>query len=149
MPTIDPQRIAAVRSSYGHCFGCGLDNPHGLQVDGFQVEGSTVTASFTPQEDHRGFHDILHGGIVATALDEILAWTGILVAGTMAVTAKMEMKFRNPAPAEADYDLWGNLIEQRGKRLVLEARCTSQGKTIAEANALFLATEAISDISPD
>ena len=69
--------------------------------------------------------------------------------GFWAVTAKMEMKFRNPAPAEAEYDLWGNLVEQRGKRLVLEARCTSHGKTIAEANALFLATEAISDISPD
>ena len=58
-------------------------------------------------------------------------------------------EFRNPAPAEADYELWGNLVERRGKRLILEARCTSEGKTIAEAHALFLATDTIADLAAD
>jgi len=140
---IDPDRIAEVRAGYAHCFGCGPSNPIGLQVDGFARDGDTVRAAFRPRSDYRGFHDILHGGIIATALDEILAWTGILVSGTMAVTVKMELKFRNPAPADADYQLEGRLVEQRGRRLLLEAVCRVDEKVIAEANALFLATEPI------
>lgn len=143
MTAIDPERLAAVRAGYAHCFGCGLDNPIGLHVDRFERSEDTITAVFVPRLHYRGFRDILHGGIVATALDEILAWTSILVAGTMAVTAKMELRFRNPAPADASYRLVGRLVEQRGRRLVLEASCRVGDTVIAEANALFLATEAV------
>lgn len=142
---VDPGRMTAIRSAYAHCFGCGPDNPIGLHIDGFEHEGDTVRARFRPRHDYRGFHDILHGGIVATALDEILAWTSILVAGTMAVTATMELRFRNPAPADADYLLEGRLIEERGRRLVLQAVCRlhPSGVIVAEAGALFLATDPI------
>ena len=143
MTSIDPQHLAQVRAQYAHCFGCGLENPIGLQVDRFERDGQTIRAEFTPRDDHRGFHDILHGGIVATALDEILAWTGILVAGTMALTAKIEMRFRNPAPALATYQLEGRLVEQQGRRLLIEGRCLVGDTVIAEANALFLATDTV------
>ncbi len=143
MNIIDPNLLDSVRSEYGHCFGCGLDNPMGLQIDGFTRDGDTISARFTPRADYRGFHDILHGGIVATALDEVLGWTAILVVGTMAVTVKMEMKFRKPAPADGEYELVGRLVEARGKRLLLEATCSSGGEVIAEATALFLATDPI------
>lgn len=143
MSTIDPNLVQSVRSEYGHCFGCGLDNPIGLQIDDFSQDGDTVSARFIPRDGFRGFHDILHGGIVATALDEILGWTAILVVGTMAVTAKIEMKFRKPAPADGEYLLHGRLVEKRGRRLVLEASCSSGGGVIAEANALFLSTDPI------
>lgn len=143
MKEIDPAWLTQVRSEYGHCFGCGLDNPIGLQVSDFSLDGDEVTASFRPQHLHRGFHDVLHGGIVATALDEILAWTGILVAGTMAVTGKLEFRFRNPAPPDADYQLVGRLVEQRGRRLVLEGSCRTGNMVVAEAKGLFLATDPV------
>ena len=143
MDTIDPMWLDSVRSEYRHCFGCGLDNPIGLQVDDFARDGDSISARFSPRDEYRGFHDILHGGVVATALDEVLGWTAILVVGTMAVTAKMEMKFRKPAPADGEYQLHGRLVEKRGKRLLLEASCSSHGEVIAEANALFLATEPV------
>lgn len=143
---IDEQRLGEVRAEYGHCFGCGLDNPIGLHVDGFEIDGDSISATFRPRSLYRGFHDVLHGGIVTTALDEVLAWTAILVAGTMAVTAKMEIKFRNPAPPDAEYVMRGRLMERRGRRLVLHGSCSTDGQTIAEANALFLATEPVPDL---
>lgn len=133
----------SVRSEYRHCFGCGPDNPLGLHVGGFARDGDTVTASFRPRDEFRGFHDILHGGVIATALDEILAWTSILVVGQMAVTVKLEMKFRNAAPAGVDYQLEGHLVEQRGRRLVMTAICRADDSVIAEASALFLTTEPV------
>jgi acyl-coenzyme A thioesterase PaaI-like protein len=135
--------LEALRAEYAHCFGCGRDNPIGLSLDDFTRSGDTVSVEFVPRRDYRGFADVLHGGIVATALDEILAWTAILVAGTMAVTAKMELRFRTAAPAAGRYLLRGTLVEQRGRRLVMEAQCSVAGVLIAEANALFIATETI------
>jgi acyl-coenzyme A thioesterase PaaI-like protein len=98
-----------------------------------------------PRAHYRGFHDTLHGGILAAALDEVLAWTAILVAGTMAVTAGLELRFRIPAPANAGYRREGGLVEQRGRRLVLEAACHVDGAdvAVAEASALFMATDPV------
>ncbi|MDJ0924966.1 MAG: PaaI family thioesterase, partial [Acidimicrobiia bacterium] len=74
-----PDRIAAVRSEYDHCFGCGQSNPIGLGLTDFHSSEGVVSARFTPRSDYHGFSDLLHGGIVATALDEIMAWSAILV----------------------------------------------------------------------
>jgi acyl-coenzyme A thioesterase PaaI-like protein len=128
-----------LRRNFPDCFGCGPANPIGLHLDGFVREGNTVTAEFQPRPEYGGFHGVLHGGIVTTALDEILAWTAILVAGSPAVTATMELKFRNPAPTDGRYRLEGTLVEQRGRRLLLTATCHHHATLVAEAKALFLA----------
>jgi acyl-coenzyme A thioesterase PaaI-like protein len=143
MVLINDEWLNKVRAEYGHCFGCGLDNPIGLHVDHFTRDGNTVEATFSPRDSYRGFHDILHGGIISTALDEILAWTAILVAGTMAVTATMDLKFRNPASVDDEFRLTGHLIEQRGRRLRLEGSCAVGNTVIADARALFLAVDAV------
>ena len=132
--------LDALRAEYAHCFGCGPDNPMGLHLHGFVRDGSTVRAAFTPRPEYRGFADMLHGGVVATALDEILAWTAILLAETMVVTGKLELRYRKPAPADGSYVLEGTLIEQRGRRLKLEGVCRIGDTVIAEASGLFLAT---------
>lgn len=147
MEPINDAWLTAVRSEYGHCFGCGLDNPIGLHVDQFTREGDTIEARFVPREEYKGFHDILHGGVIATALDEILAWTAILVAGTMAVTVTMELKYRQPARSTDEYQLRGRLVERRGRRLLLEGTCSAQQVVVAEASSLFLAVDT-NDLSP-
>jgi acyl-coenzyme A thioesterase PaaI-like protein len=139
---VDPATLAAVRAEFGHCFGCGPDNPIGLQIDRFECDDTSVRAWFTPRVDYRGFHGILHGGIVATALDEILAWTAILVGGSAAVTAKLDLRFRSPSPADAEYELIGRLVEHRGRRFVLEGECRVDGSVVADASGLFLTTAA-------
>jgi acyl-coenzyme A thioesterase PaaI-like protein len=141
MRPVDPATLAAVRAEFGHCFGCGPDNPFGLRIDRFERNETSVRAWFTPRTDYRGFHGILHGGIVATALDEILAWTAILVGGVSAVTAKLELRYRSPAPADGAYELIGRLADHRGRRLVLDGECRVDERVIAEASGLFLATE--------
>jgi acyl-coenzyme A thioesterase PaaI-like protein len=143
MTPIDAEWLEAVRSEYGHCFGCGPDNPSGLHISGFSREGDTVSAVFQPRPDFRGFHHVLHGGILATALDEILAWTSILVADTMAVTAKLDLKFRRPAPPDSDYLLTGRLDERRGRRLMISGAAVCDGAVVAEASGLFVTSEPI------
>src|ERR1041385_3913787 len=53
------------------CFVCGEANPAGLRLR-FETDGQVVTARFTPRPEHIGFKQVVHGGIVATLLDEIM-----------------------------------------------------------------------------
>ena len=138
-------RVERVKRRYEGCFGCGRANAIGLQLDGFEESGTAIRASFTPREEYRGFDGILHGGIVAAALDEVMGWTAILSEGVMALTAKLELRYRNPAPSDGTYLLEGRVAERRGRRLVLEAKCSVGDTTIADATGIFLATSPVDE----
>lgn len=139
----DPAAVEAVRSRYGHCFACGRENPMGLRLDGFAMEDGDVVAGFRPRPEYAGFHGVLHGGIVATALDEIMAWAAILTEGVFSLTGTMELRFRNPAEVDVDYQLRGRVDERRGRRLLLSGTMIAGGKVTAEGSGLYLVREAL------
>ena len=136
-----PDRVEAIRRGYDHCFGCGPNNPIGLHLDGFDRTDNMIRASFDPRIDFHGFSDLLHGGIVATALDEIMAWTAILVEDVMVMTGKLDLRYRKPAKVTSTFVLEGELLERRGRRLQIKARMLDGDVVIAEASGLFLAIE--------
>jgi acyl-coenzyme A thioesterase PaaI-like protein len=143
------QRVARIKADYEACFACGTGNPIGLQIGGFESTGGIVSARFTPRADYCGFEDVLHGGIIATALDEMLGWTAILLENVMVVTAKLELRYTEPAPVAATYRLTGALEERRGKRLLLRGECrTVPGKLVASASGLFLVVSESLRFSP-
>lgn len=141
----DRPDIAERRRGYELCFGCGPENPMGLHLDDFTVVEDTVVVEFTPRPEYQGFGGVLHGGVLATALDEILAWSAILLADSPAVTAKLELRYRRPAPANATYRLTGRIVEDRGRRLVLVGTCHVGDDLVAEAEGLFLKSAGSTD----
>lgn len=134
--------VTAKKADYEACFGCGARNPMGIRVGGYErIEGG-YSATFTPLPDHRGFQGLLHGGIIATALDEMLAWTATLQEDVFVFTGKLELRFRRPAEPEGTYRLRGFLDERRGRRLLLHGDCsTAGGDVVADASGLYLVTE--------
>src|SRR5450756_1538431 len=59
------------------CFGCGPDNPHGLHLT-FTIDDSdptrvTATANVQLTRLHEGPPGHIHGGIIATLLDEAMS----------------------------------------------------------------------------
>jgi acyl-coenzyme A thioesterase PaaI-like protein len=138
--------IDTLRKAYAHCFGCGLDNPSGLRLDGFIVQDRTVRAPFAPQPAFAGFDGVLHGGIVAAALDEISAWSAMLTEGVLVFTAKLEIRYRRQADANGMFTLAGEVTERRGKRLSITASMRSGDETIASSEGLFVAAKAVDPI---
>lgn len=134
------ERVNIIRSVYDGCFGCGRTNQLGLALDGFVVDGNTVTVGFTPRADHRGYHEILHGGIVAAALDEVMAWSAMLVEGVTVVTGTLDMRFGYPTPTEGVLKLTGVVDRRRGKRLYLQGEMWSGDQRTAAAEGMFIAT---------
>jgi uncharacterized protein (TIGR00369 family) len=86
------------------CFICGLNNPIGLKMV-FQEDGDAgqVRAVLTVPESYRSYPGVVHGGIVATILDETSGRALMMHMGdhhAFFVTAKMEVRYRQAAPTD-------------------------------------------------
>lgn len=120
------------------CFACGPDNPIGLHIR-FDVEGDECTAEFTPNENHVGFSDTVHGGIIYTALDDVTA-NILYQQGRKAHTARCEIRYRQPARVGETLKLRG-WIENERRRLVMlkgEIRRKSDDVLVADCESSFM-----------
>lgn len=98
------------------CFGCSPDNPIGLHMK-FYEEGDFVLCNWEPVRHFGGYKNVLHGGIQATLLDEIAAWTVQVKLRTAGVTANIDLKFRKPVFTDKGNLLLKAHIEKVEKRI--------------------------------
>lgn len=120
------------------CFACGKDNPIGLHID-FQFDGNVCTAEFTGTENHVGFQNTVHGGIVYSALDDVTA-NVLYLQGRKAHTARCEVRYRKPLHVGETVALKGWIAKEKGRLIVLkgEARRKSDDVVIADCEASFM-----------
>ena len=120
------------------CFACGVDNPVGLKIR-FDVSGDQCTAEFTPNENHVGFSDTVHGGIIYTALDDVTA-NILYQQGRKAHTAKCEIRYRQPARVGEKLMLKGWIETERRRLIILkgEIRRASDDVVVAECESSFM-----------
>lgn len=136
--TLDQGTIDAVRTAYADCFGCGMDNDVGLKLDGFTVDQGVVEVLFNPTDPFCGFEGMLHGGIVATALDEVSAWSAMLTEGVFVFTARLNISYRNKARVGASLLLRARVTERRGRRLAIDASMLDDDRVLAESDGMFV-----------
>jgi acyl-coenzyme A thioesterase PaaI-like protein len=119
------------------CWGCG-DNPNGLHLPTPSVVGATeYEAYFTFDERHQGGPGIVHGGLVAAALDEAVGLLATWYAFP-AVTARIFVRYRRPVPINTELLLRATLDEARGRRLHVDAVITDGRDNFAECRAALL-----------
>lgn len=134
----DMATIETLRREYATCFGCGSDNEIGIRLTGFEVHGAMVTAPFVPRPQFAGFEGILHGGVLATVLDEISAWSAMLTEGVFVFTATLDIRYQKKATVDEVFTLTGMVTERRGRRLSIEAKVLSGTATVAQSQGLFV-----------
>jgi uncharacterized protein (TIGR00369 family) len=78
-----------------NCFGCSPDNPVGLRLQ-FIDEGEYLTATWTPKDHFQGYHNLLHGGIQSTLMDEIASWFIYVKMKTAGLTSRLEVRYKKP-----------------------------------------------------
>jgi len=78
-----------------NCFGCSPDNPSGLKLS-FVEEGEELVSVWTPKNFLQGYHNVLHGGIQATLMDEIASWLVYVKLDTSGVTSSMNVRYLKP-----------------------------------------------------
>jgi uncharacterized protein (TIGR00369 family) len=128
----------------GRCFACGKDNPQGLKLE-VRKTPDGVELDYVLPEHFAGWQGIAHGGIVATILDELLAWA-CTNAGRNCVTAEMTVRYRRPVKTGSPLRGFGRITGEKGKLLFTEARLLDEsGTLVAEATGKMMAVKERND----
>ena len=136
----DEPRTARQPNSFG-CFVCGLSNPIGLKMVFHEDhEAGQVRADLVISEAYRSYPGVVHGGIVATILDETSGRALILHTGdpnTLFATAKLEIRYRRAAPTDTPLTAVG-WVERAG-----ESRARVKGELRLQDGTVLAACESL------
>ena len=122
------------------CFVCGLENPYGLHLQFYDDGAGKVFAEYTVDERFQGYPGTVHGGIIASMLDEVVGRT--LMAGDpnhFFVSAKLTIRYRKSVPLGQPLQLSGKLVRDRGRTAIAKAELRlPDGSVGAEAEAILV-----------
>jgi uncharacterized protein (TIGR00369 family) len=100
------------------CFVCGRQNPVGLHIHFYEdYENQQVIAPLTIPEQYQGYPGVVHGGVLASILDET-AGRAVMMGESETpfwVTAKLEMRYRQPTPTETSLRAVGWVVRKRSR----------------------------------
>lgn len=130
--------MSQLRSDANHCFVCGPGNPIGLKLS-FRLEDDICHSEFTPGTDHCGYDSVTHGGIVFSALDDVMAnW--LFLKGFRAFTAKCDIRYRDALPIGTKVRLEGHCIKQKARLTQMKGLMirNDTNKVVADTEAAFM-----------
>jgi len=94
-----------------HCFACGELSEIGLHLQLKLTVGRCMTELVLPRQ-FEGWEGVIHGGILCTILDEVMAWS-LVERDNWGVTAKMSIQFKKPALVGRRVRAEGWMVEDR------------------------------------
>lgn len=122
------------------CYICGLDNPYGTKSQFYNMEDGCVISPITYKDFHQSFPQRVHGGLIATMLDELACrayWYNDNY--QLGVTTGLEVKYRKPVPYNVELLAHGVVVEDKSRMFKTLARIIDKDGTVyAEGLATYL-----------
>ena len=121
------------------CYACGKNNAKGLHLEfSFIEQEKRIETTFVPSDDYQGWKGVLHGGIIATLLDETMAKLAQRL-GYRALTASLDIRFKNVAKTSEPLYVNAEVVRFT-KKLIYAKAVASRGddSAIAEAQARLM-----------
>lgn len=135
-------------AAQNRCFGCGEANSTGLQLQFFLAEDGTVICPATIPDRFEGHPGYLHGGVIATLLDEIMSKV-MRSRGLLAMTRHMEVDYKRPVPSCTEVRLEGRITHHEGRKHWAEAKILDgDGRLLASGKGLFVEVQPRGDANP-
>jgi acyl-coenzyme A thioesterase PaaI-like protein len=126
-------------SAENGCFGCGGANPRGMKLT-FELDeaGKRIRGAFRIGAQYQGGPGFVHGGIIATLLDEGMGKVNRF-RNVRTVTAELQVEYLRPVPIDQDLRLEAWEVEKKGRSLfhVGEIRSAS-GAVLARGKGRFV-----------
>jgi uncharacterized protein (TIGR00369 family) len=127
-----------VHSAQNRCFGCGQANAAGLRLEFLLAEDGGVVTLPTVADRFEGHPGYLHGGVIATLLDEAMSKSA-RARGLTTVTRKLEVDYLRPVPSGAPLRVEGRVMRSEGRRHWIEAEIRDAEATLlAEGKGVFV-----------
>lgn len=112
--------------SYRGCFACGKENSHGLRLQLF-ADQHVVRGTFKPRNFLCGFPGIIHGGILASAADEVMWWAASWKRASSCVTVELNVKYLKPASTDQEYELTAKVVREKRRIVEVEGEVRDKG----------------------
>lgn len=125
-----------------HCFGCGRNNEHGLQIKSYW-EGDEGVCTWKPKAHHAAAPGILCGGIIATLIDCHCLNTAVATAyraegrgfetdpPILYTTASLQISYLRPTPTHRALVLRARVEEMTEKKIKMSCSLYSKDKECA------------------
>jgi acyl-coenzyme A thioesterase PaaI-like protein len=130
-----------------HCFVCGLDNPFGLHLRFYETAPGEVTINCEIPEQYQGYPGVVHGGIVASIVDEALGRAHMGLADDeprFMYTARLTIHYRKPVPVGKPLRIVGQAEKSKKRSGTSTASVFGpDGDLLVDAEALLV------DIPPE
>jgi acyl-coenzyme A thioesterase PaaI-like protein len=115
-----------------------MENPIGLKAFFYEDDDGQVMAKFTPRQEHQGYPGFTHGGIITALMDEAIGRV-VTSLDIWAVTAKLELKFRQPVPLGEELTIIGELVRLRSRSFEARGELRLADGTVAvEGYGLYI-----------
>jgi acyl-coenzyme A thioesterase PaaI-like protein len=124
-----------------NCFACGSLNASGMRLE-IHVERDRAWTDVTLEARFEGWDRIAHGGILATILDEVMAWA-LVGQDSWGVTARLSVDFKQPVAIGQALHAEGWVVRARRRLVETGARIldAGTGEVLATGEAVYLAAD--------
>jgi uncharacterized protein (TIGR00369 family) len=121
------------------CFGCGGANARGMQLTFEQDDNAQrIRGNFKLGAEYQGGPGFIHGGIIATVLDEVMGKVNRF-RGVHAVTAELNVEYLKPVKVDEDLIVEGHEVEKSGRNVILAGEIRNQsGQVLARGRGRFV-----------
>ena len=135
-------------AAQNRCFGCGVANEHGLHLEFYLTQELHAVCVTTVGDFFEGPKGFVHGGIIATLLDETMS-KAVRAHGLVAMTRHMEVDYQRPVPSSEEIRLEGRVTRNEGRKHWTEAHIlNSVGRVLAHGKGLFIEVKPAPDPDP-
>jgi acyl-coenzyme A thioesterase PaaI-like protein len=119
------------------CYACGEQNERGLHME-FRREGEHTICDYTPCDYQQGYPGRMHGGLVATVIDEAMGWA-VYGAQQWGATARLNVRFRQPVYLDRTLRIEAWVTNNRSRLIELRAEVRdATGALLAEGEGTFM-----------
>lgn len=131
------------------CYGCGRNNPGGLQIKTYW-DGTEGVCRHLPRPEHLAFPGAVYGGLIAALIDchsvataaAALAEQNGLRLGDdsmpLLVTGNLNVKFVSPVPVGVELELRARAKEIKGRKVIVTCSVVADGQERAQGEVVAI-----------
>jgi len=125
--------------SNNKCFACSQSNPQGLHMRFVRTGERSAECRYVVAPHHCGFHTVVHGGIQAALLDEVMSVTTNIhrerYHAVPYATAELSLQYKKPVPIGEELLVRAELMREEDRDLYISgAILDAQGNILTTAN---------------
>ena len=133
-----------------NCYGCGPDNPEGMQIKSY-FDGTESVCEYMPRPSQcAGPEQFVYGGTIASLIDCHCVCTAAAHQYQLenrevgegdpiwCVTGRLDVSFLEPTPIGRPVRLVATIAESAGKKTTLKCTVTSDGTPTAEGTVIAI-----------